>query len=414
MLKSSVLKFRWVLFSGLIGLLFSMTAGLPVRKPGGIHKIVIDAGHGGHDPGTLGKHTKEKDVALAVALKLGRYMQENFPDVEIIFTRKTDVFVELYRRAQIANEDKADLFISIHCNGTKTSQAKGTETWVMGLHKSKENLEVAKTENASILMEDNYSKYDGFDPNSPEANIIFSLYQNVYLDKSLDLASKVEKQFRERLKATDRGVKQAGFWVLYKTTMPGILIETGFLSNPDDEQQLSSEQGQDQLANSIYHAVRDYKEEVEGLAYSGSKAEKDTQHLAKEGIPAVTIIKEPQKKPDTTKLPKEGIVYQAKKEQNPVIQKESTGNQLVYKVQIVSSDKLLKESNPVFKGVSGISSYKQKGIMKYVVGECSTLAEALEIQKKMVKKGFKDSFVVIFRNGERITEAEAKELNPKQ
>jgi N-acetylmuramoyl-L-alanine amidase len=397
------IKSRWILFSGLICLLLFVGATTPKPKAVGIRKVVIDAGHGGHDPGTVGKHTKEKDVALSVALRLGRYIQENFPEVEVVYTRKTDVFVELYRRAQIANESKANLFISIHCNGTKSSQAKGTETWVMGLHKSKENLEVAKTENATILMEDNLAKYDGFDPNSPEANIIFSLFQNVYLDKSLDIAAKVQKYFRVRMNTTDRGVKQAGFWVLYKTTMPGILIETGFLSNPDDEQLLSSEHGQDQIAASIFNAFREYKEEAEGLAFTGNKAPKEP----------VSMPKEPEKKEIVNKDPEPEVV---ERKEPPLKIVESPKNQddaFVFKVQIASSDKLLKEENPIFKGVRGVASYKHKGMIKYVVGDASSLKEALDLQKKMAAKGFKDAFVVVFQNGERVSEDIAKKLIPK-
>ena len=197
-----------------------------------VNTVVLDAGHGGHDTGALGKNSREKDITLAVVLKLRDYIRSNMKDVKVILTRDDDTFVELYRRARIANENNADLFISIHCNSTKSAYAYGVETFVMGLHKSQANLAVAKAENAAILLEDNYvEKYDGFDPNSPEGNIFFNMMQNAFLDKSLSFAGKVQHQLVDNLLMLNRGVKQAGFLVLYKTAMPGVLIETGFLSN---------------------------------------------------------------------------------------------------------------------------------------------------------------------------------------
>lgn len=231
-----------------------------------ITTIVIDAGHGGHDPGCSGKFSKEKNVALDIALKLGRYIEENIPEVNVIYTRKTDVFIELYERARIANEANADLFISIHCNANHNTSAYGTETITMGLHKSKVNLETAQRENGVILLEDNYEQnYDGFDPSSPEAYIMFSMFQNAFLDRSIDLASKVEQQFRDRVSRKSRGVKQAGLLVLFKTTMPSILVETGFLTNPKEERFLNSKDGQSYIASAIYRAFKEYKNGIEGV-----------------------------------------------------------------------------------------------------------------------------------------------------
>lgn len=229
-----------------------------------IKTIVLDAGHGGHDVGCLGIHSKEKDVTLALALKTGKLIEEHFPDVKVIYTRKTDVFIGLMERANIANKAKADLFISFHCNANKNKAAYGAETYAMGLHVSEANLSVAKRENEVILLEENYEKnYDGFDPSSTEAYIIFSLYQNVNIDKSLYLASKVQEQFTNKLKRYNRGVKQAGFIVLYKTNMPSILIESGFLTNKAEEEFLTSAEGQDNIANSVYLAFKTYKEDLE-------------------------------------------------------------------------------------------------------------------------------------------------------
>ncbi len=374
-----------------------------VQKKPGIRRVVIDAGHGGHDPGTMGKKSKEKEIALSVALKLGKMIKSNFPGVEVIYTRETDIFVEVYRRAQIANEKKADLFISIHCNGTKSSDARGVETWVMGLHKSKENLEVAKKENASILMEDNFSQYDGFDPNSPEANIIFSLYQNVYLDQSLEMATGVQDHFYKNLGLINRGVKQAGFWVLYKTTMPGILVEAGFLSNPSDEEYLLSEKGQQNIASAIFNAFADYKGEKdifiepETIKVAQAKpAEQDTQPLSN-------------KKPEISahqNVEFKGSVPSQKT--NPG--KDLVTEKPVFRVQVISSPKKLPEHSRQFKGLINLHSYTQKGAYKYTVGNCSTVEEALQLQSEMKKKGFHDAFVVAFYQGQRISVEEAKSM----
>jgi len=229
-----------------------------------VKTVVIDAGHGGHDPGCFGASNKEKVVALAIALKLGKMIEDNHPDVKVVYTRKTDIFIPLIERAEIANKAHADLFISIHCNASKAKTAFGTETWVMGLHVSEANLAVAKRENSVILLEEDYKEnYDGFDPNSAEAYITFSLYQNVNIDKSLYLASKIENAFKNKMERFTRGVKQAGFLVLYKTNMPSILIETGFLSNISDEKILGSDKGQDEISETIYSAFKEYKADIE-------------------------------------------------------------------------------------------------------------------------------------------------------
>lgn len=232
-----------------------------------VDKIIIDAGHGGKDGGTIGAVSKEKDVALKIALELGTIIKEYLPDVEIIFTRNNDTFIELDERANIANKNGADLFVSIHCNAVDYSdKVKGTETWVMGLNKLEYNLNVSKRENSVILMEDNYTeKYEGFNPNDPGSHILFSLYQNAYLSNSLNLADKIEHQFKKRVGRNSRGVKQAPFVVLYKSSMPSVLVETGFLSNPSEERYLNDELGQTFIASGIFRAIRDYKVEIESM-----------------------------------------------------------------------------------------------------------------------------------------------------
>ena len=353
-----------------------------------IRKVVIDAGHGGDDPGAVGKKAREKDIALSVALKIGNYIKTAFPDIEIIYTRKTDVFVELYKRAKIANDHKADLFISIHCNASKSTEPAGTESWVMGLHKSQANLEVAKKENAAILYENDYTvRYDGFDPNSPEANIIFSLYQNAYLDQSLIFSSCVQNQFTGKAGRSSRGVKQAGFLVLYKTTMPGNLIEIGFISNPAEELFLMSESGQNIIASAIYRAFKEYKLQVEGVT----------------GKPEVKI------EPDT--------IFQNNtvSDTNPVVNNTDTLSRInitkdnlpFFRVQFFSSSKKKPIDLPEFKGLDNVRFYVQNGVYKYTCGNFNTLNEAITYQHIVQNKGFKDAFVVAFLNEERISPTEA-------
>lgn len=227
--------------------------------------VVIDAGHGGKDPGAIGPgKTNEKDVALVVALKLGDYIQKNFPDVNVIYTRKTDVFLELHERAEIANKAKADLFIAVHINSSPNPETFGSSCYVLGLHRTEANLEVAKRENAVINLEEDKDKFYEFDPNSPEGHIIMSMKQNAFLDQSIDLASKAENQMENYAKRKSLGVKQAGFYVLYKTTMPSILAEIGFISNPEEEKFLNSIKGQDLIATALFNSFKDYKSEMEG------------------------------------------------------------------------------------------------------------------------------------------------------
>ena len=229
-----------------------------------LRTVVLDAGHGGKDRGCAGASAREADVALSLILALGRQIQENMPDVKVIYTRKTNVFIELDERAAIANRNHADLFISIHCNAGP-SQSHGTEVWTMGLHKTTANLGVAQRENAVILQEKNYqTRYDGFDPNSPQSHILFSLFQSAYITNSLRFAQRVDRQLRTSVARPSRGVKQAGFIVLWKSTMPSVLIESGFLTNPTEERYLNDKANQSYMAAGIFRAFREYKRELEG------------------------------------------------------------------------------------------------------------------------------------------------------
>jgi N-acetylmuramoyl-L-alanine amidase len=231
-----------------------------------LRRVVIDAGHGGRDPGTIGKMSREKDVALKVALQVGKYIEELMPDVEVIYTRKTDNFIELKERANIANRNRADLFVSVHCNAVKSTGPYGTETFVMGTNDLSRNFDYVKRENSVILLEDDYEiNYEGFDPQSPESYMMFNLMQKAYLNNSLSLADKVETEFRTRVNRHSRGVKQAPLYVLWTTSMPSVLIEIGFLSNLNEERYLNSKDGQTYIASGIYRAIKAYKEEIESL-----------------------------------------------------------------------------------------------------------------------------------------------------
>ena len=246
-----------------ITLLISSSTYLPRESK--VDVVVIDAGHGGHDNGTHGRMLKEKDIALKIALKVGSYIEKNIPGVKVIYTRKDDTYLALDERAEIANKNKADLFICIHANANPNTKAFGTETFVMGLHKDESNLAIAQRENSVILLDENYQeRYEGFD-NSPESYILFQLTQTAFQENSLNFAEKIESQFRSKVGRTSRGVKQAGFVVLWRTTMPSVLIETGFLTNSTEEKFLAGEDGQDLIASGIYRAFKDYKSDVESI-----------------------------------------------------------------------------------------------------------------------------------------------------
>ena len=249
---------------------FAFSAGMVANKSRddepakGIRTVVIDAGHGGRDSGAVGKKGKEKDIALSIALKVGAYIEENMPDVNLIYTRTDDVFVDLWRRAEIANEAEADLFLSIHVNAHTRTSARGTLTLVLGQHRADENFDVAVRENSVILLEEDYeTRYEGFDPTSTESYIMFSLMQKTYFKQSIEFGAFVQDQFRERAGRKDLGVREQGIYVLAQTSMPGVLVETGFISNADEEKYLMTKYGQEIIASAIYRGFREYKEEID-------------------------------------------------------------------------------------------------------------------------------------------------------
>lgn len=262
--------------------------------------VVIDAGHGGKDPGAIGRIIREKNINLGIALKLGALIRENHPDVKVVYTRDRDIFVELQQRANIANRVKADLFISIHTNSATNRSAYGTETYTLGLARTEENLRVAKRENSVILLEDDFSKrYEGFDPNSTESYIMFEFLQDKHLEQSINLASSIQRQFKNSAKRVDRGVSQAGFLVLRNTGMPSVLIEVGYISNRNEEAYLASEKGQLQMAKSIYNAFCDYKSDCDrkqGAVVSRNSAKEKTDSSLQSENRTIVVTKQIRKR----------------------------------------------------------------------------------------------------------------------
>jgi len=396
--------FQRIILLFVVCLLFETTVysqkGIKIRT------IVIDAGHGGKDPGALGKNSKEKNITLDVALQTGKFIKQNLPDVKVIYTRSKDEFIELHRRAAIANEANADIFISIHCNAVPNTTVYGAETFVMGEHKSEANLEVAKLENAAILLEDNAdSEYGGFDPNSTPAYIAFTLYQSEYKQQSISLAQSVQEQFTKRAGRKDRSVQQAGFLVLYRTAMPSILVELGFLSNLKEEAFLLSESGKTFMAQCVYRAFKDFKTNFERDNASAPLVVSDEKtEMKKEDTP-----KKDEKKPDeiANQTPKDPL---GKPDQS----KESVTSEkgLVYKVQFYTHPNKLSFKDKRFANIETIGVYFHNGLYKYTSGSFTDLNKATAHQSVIRKAGFTDAFVVAFRNGERISMEEA--LKPSQ
>jgi N-acetylmuramoyl-L-alanine amidase len=488
----------FIVLLGLVcgGLAFTFTSKIGVNS---IKTIVIDAGHGGKDPGCLGVTHKEKEVALAVALKLGKYIEENFKDVKVVYTRTTDVFVELEDRAQIANKAKADLFISIHCNAAgkpviikdpktgkkrkKTYRNKkgklivveqpnpapyGTETYVMGLKNEEGKMKVATRENSAIFYEDDYEKkYGGFDPESEESYIIMSNYTSIYVIQSANLALKMQEEYAKKAGRVDRGVHRQSIWVLWRTSMPSILTEIGYLTNPLEEKFLGSEKGQEYLAKAMFRGLRRYKDEAEGnkkeyndefenqeplenenlkaKALANSKDvkdeedddtddEEDDEPVAKEEKP------ETKSKPITAEQPTVAVKQAVAPEKDSVIsakeiaekfKKENASNvkkdqetklleikrkedllknEVVFKVQFATSDIALNLKQEKFAVIKDADFYKVNTMLKYTSGKFTNVKDAFEHQTYLRSKGFSDCFVIAVKGGERIDLNEAKKL----
>jgi N-acetylmuramoyl-L-alanine amidase len=373
---NNIFKFKLFVLSLIILMLPGISCAFENEKK---WVIVIDAGHGGRDPGALGSYSKEKNITLPIALKTGEYIEKNISNAQVLYTRKNDVFMDIWERAEFANKNKADLFVSIHVNWAEYKSIHGTETFVMGLAKDQENLEVAMKENEVILLEDDYTtKYEGFDPKSPESYIMFTLIQNIYLSQSTDLASKMQSQYKERVNRTDRGVKQAGFVVLFMTTMPSVLTEIGFITNAAEEKFLNSNQGQDYIASAIFRACRDYMTEID----------------KKSGISAVR---------NQSSNPSGD---------NPTA---TTGNagEVSYKVQIATSSapKELKSEN--FTGLKDVTEIKDDDRYKYTTGNFKDYTEAV-IYRKTIATIYPDAFVIAVKGNKIVPLQEALEQNEKK
>lgn len=371
----------------------------------GVRRVVIDPGHGGKDPGCISPRAREKNIVLSVGLKLGALIEKNLPDVEVIYTRKTDIFIPLIERAAIANRKQADLFISIHVNSlpaktstTRKRAIRGAETYIMGNDKADENIEVAQLENSAILMEDDYtSHYEGFDPKSPESYIIFQLMQNSYLKQSLEMATAVQLQVKVATPVVDRGVKQAGFLVLYKTAMPSVLVELGYMSNPDDEKYLNSTAGQEKMAKAIFDAFRNYKNRVE----------KKSTFVVEPAMASATIASEPSRSKE--ELP-------ATQPSAPIESDLGSEAEIYFYVQIAASVK----SKPItpapanFKGEPDVTEIKGATHNKYMVGKTTSYTKIQE-RLKSIRKKYPDAFITAIRNGEFIPPSEARaELNQRR
>ncbi|CAM2985520.1 N-acetylmuramoyl-L-alanine amidase [Flavobacterium frigoris] len=357
-------------------------------------KVTLDAGHGGHDFGAVYNGHVEKNIALAVVLKVGKILEDN-PKVDVIYTKKTDIFVDLVERANIANRADANIFVSIHCNANRNTDADGTETYVMGMNKIASNLEAAKKENSVITLEKDYKrKYEGFDPNSPETMIGMTLMQEEYLDNSISLASKIENEFEglgKRIRGG--GVKQAPFMVLHKAYMPRVLIEMGFISNFDEGNRLDSEEGQNEIANAIANAIIGYKNEYYGTGGAETTEPKPSQRNSESSA-------KDSEAPIKTKSVTESV-------DNRKVAPKQDNTQILFKVQISASGKKMDLQPRNFKGLNNISVDYGNNVYKYMYGETSDYNESKNLLQEAKAKGYSSAFLIAFKNGKKISIQEA-------
>lgn len=380
--------------------------------------LVIDAGHGGHDTGAPGKFSKEKDINLKTALAFGKYVEQNCPDVKVIYTRKKDVFVELKDRAGIANKAKADLFISIHTDALENnSVARGMTTYTLGMHRAKDNLDVAQRENSVILIEKNYKEtYQGFDPNSAESYIIFEFMQDKNMQRSVDLATFIQNKTCQAADRQSRGVKQAGFLVLRETSMPSCLVELGFITTPAEEKLLNEDVTLDNIAKGIYNAFVEYKKKYDNNITVPYKAEEPTINIV-DVVPGQEKKEEVRaEKPDKTvkaeekEEKKEGKKKKEKeeeeKEKTLYVASGDNAGVPVFKVQILATDKPFKKGDAHFKGRTDYNQYTENGMTKYTIGETTDYNEILRLKSEL-QATFGDCFVVAFKEGQKMNISEA-------
>jgi len=331
-------------------------------------KVVLDAGHGGKDPGTMRGSIKEKDIVLDVVLKIGKILEQN-KDITVVYTRKTDVFIELRERANIANKAKANLFISVHCNGVKSAAAKGTETFVMGMSRTDTNLDIAKKENGVIFLEEDYNeKYKGFDPNNPETLLGLKILQEEFLEQSIELASEIENNFISKNNRFSRGVKQQPIWVLDATVMPGVLIELGFVSHHEEVKYINSDEGKEEMSKSISDAIITYKNNFYSTSLEDNTIEapivnQDLLGLSNSNIEEFSIVKK-----------------------------------IIYKVQLEAGTKRIDTKPTNFKGLKNISVVHEDKLYKYFYGNESDFESCKKLLEEAKKKGYKSAYIVTFEN----------------
>ena len=379
--------------------------------------LVIDPGHGGHDAGALGAISKEKNINLAVALRFGKYVEQNLPEVRVIYTRKTDVFIPLNERANIANRANADLFISVHTNALPAGKvARGFETYTLGMHRAKDNLDVAMRENSVISMEKDYQqRYQGFDPRSSESYIIFEFIQGKNMERSVDLARMIQRGVCDGANRPDKGVHQAGFLVLRETSMPGCLIELGFITTPDEERLLNNDSRVDDIARGIYEAFAKYKNKYDrsvSVPYRAKDSEEvNIPKIVPDQEPApktrvVTRGKQPKREEATPEQPKREVKKQEpkkdvkKQETKKDVKKAEIADAPVFKLQIFVGSRNLRKGDAHFKGETDYDSFQEGNLVKYTLGASTNYNEIYRLRKEKLDK-FPEAFIIAFKNGQK-------------
>ena len=363
--------------------------------------LVIDAGHGGHDAGALGAISKEKNINLAVALRFGKYVEQNMPDVRVVYTRKTDVFIPLHERANIANRANADLFISVHTNALPAGKiARGFETYTLGMHRAKDNLDVAMRENSVISMEKGYQQtYQGFDPKSSESYIIFEFIQGKNMERSVDLARMIQRSVCDGANRPDKGVHQAGFLVLRETSMPSCLIELGFITTPDEENLLNNDGRVDDIAKGIYEAFAKYKNKYDkrvSVPYRAS--EKEVTSVPK--IVPDTYRQTERRSVSSDTTARTGKPQVLKTTARNVVRNTEVKGAPVFKLQIFVSSRTLRKGDAHFKGETDYDSYQEGGMVKYTMGASTNYNEIYRLRKSLLEK-FPEAFIIAFKNGRK-------------
>tara|TARA_R100001369_G_scaffold92907_1_gene141357 strand:+ start:4921 stop:6219 length:1299 start_codon:yes stop_codon:yes gene_type:complete len=422
-------RFYIIPFIILTFFLTSFSSNITADDNDGKFVVVLDAGHGGHDPGNLGNGYLEKNIALKIVLKVGEILERN-PNIKVIYTRKDDTFVDLYRRGEIANKANADLFVSVHCD-SHSSDAHGAGTFVLGLHANKQNFEIAKKENSVIYLEDNYeSRYAAYDINSPESIIGLTIMQEEFLDQSINLAKLMQDNFSNKLKRTDRKVKQAGFIVLHQTFMPSVLVETGFLTNKAEGAYLNSAKGHNEMGKAIADAILTYKGEMisgtEEIAMNNTpvapepKQEEIKKSTATTGgkkseqlvleqkpvknIPKTVLVVKNETDNTTKEIVKEPIA----KEEPKIVEKEPKKSEnIIFKVQIFASSKNIPLDSENFKGLNTLSKEPYKNLYRYMYGNTDSHFQATLLKSNADAKGYNTSYIVAYKDGVRISETEA-------